>query len=141
MDNKLVPRCALSTQHFFQNFLRDTESVPLANSHQPTNILSAYAGPRHFCPSWLRELQYVANPQMSTIRRLERWAGENDRYACNRVSLLTGNRRTGVTLDQQPLDAYGMEQISGIFSSPRKPSPLKNVMLMETVEESSMLRK
>ncbi|EXJ61093.1 hypothetical protein A1O7_05246 [Cladophialophora yegresii CBS 114405] len=41
-------------------------------------------------------------------------------------------RRTGVTLDQQPLDAYGMEQISGIFSSPRKPSPLKNVVVLET---------
>ncbi|KIW93011.1 uncharacterized protein Z519_06860 [Cladophialophora bantiana CBS 173.52] len=38
-------------------------------------------------------------------------------------------RRTGVTLDYRPLDANGMEEISGIFSSPRKPSPLKNVML------------
>ncbi|ETI24066.1 hypothetical protein G647_03435 [Cladophialophora carrionii CBS 160.54] len=46
-------------------------------------------------------------------------------------------RRTGVTLDQQPLDAYGMEQISGIFSSPRKPSPLKNVVVLETEREDA----
>ncbi|KIW67982.1 hypothetical protein PV04_03959 [Phialophora macrospora] len=46
-------------------------------------------------------------------------------------------RRTGVTLDQQPLDAYGMEQISAIFSSPRKPSPLKNMVVMETEREAT----
>ncbi|EXJ93292.1 hypothetical protein A1O1_01684 [Capronia coronata CBS 617.96] len=46
-------------------------------------------------------------------------------------------RRTGVTLDQRPLDANGMEEISGIFSSPRKPSPLKKMTTMESVEEGS----
>ncbi|KIW28818.1 uncharacterized protein PV07_04684 [Cladophialophora immunda] len=48
-------------------------------------------------------------------------------------------RRTGVTLDHRPLDANGMEEISGIFSSPRKPSPLKNVMIVESVEGPSTL--
>ncbi|OAP57862.1 hypothetical protein AYL99_08600 [Fonsecaea erecta] len=46
-------------------------------------------------------------------------------------------RRTGVTLDHRPLDANGMEEISGIFSSPRKPSPLKNMMIMQSVEGPS----
>ena len=50
--------------------------------------------------------------------------------------LLIEHRRTGVTLDQRPLDANGIEEISGIFSSPRKPSPLKNVTILESVEES-----
>ncbi|KAK5045013.1 hypothetical protein LTR84_010161 [Exophiala bonariae] len=45
-------------------------------------------------------------------------------------------RRTGVTLDQRPLDLNGMEEITGIFSSPRKPSPLKHVILMQSIEES-----
>ena len=51
---------------------------------------------------------------------------------------LTGRRRTGVTLDQRPLDVNGIEEISGIFSSPRKSSPLKNVMVLESVEEAGM---
>ncbi|KAJ9601991.1 mitotic fidelity of chromosome transmission- protein [Cladophialophora chaetospira] len=46
-------------------------------------------------------------------------------------------RQTGVTLDQQPLDSYGIEQISGIFSSPRKSSPLKNMMVMSSLEETT----
>ncbi|KIW79227.1 hypothetical protein Z517_05839 [Fonsecaea pedrosoi CBS 271.37] len=46
-------------------------------------------------------------------------------------------RRTGITLDHRPLDANGMEEISGIFSSPRKPSPLKNMTVMESVEGHS----
>ncbi|KIW99450.1 uncharacterized protein Z518_11189 [Rhinocladiella mackenziei CBS 650.93] len=46
-------------------------------------------------------------------------------------------RRTGVTLDHRPLDVNGMEEISGIFSSPRKPSPLKTMIEMENVEELS----
>ncbi|KAK5302704.1 mitotic fidelity of chromosome transmission-related protein [Exophiala xenobiotica] len=45
-------------------------------------------------------------------------------------------RRTGVALEQRPLDANGMEEITGIFSSPRKPSPLKNMTVMESVEEA-----
>ena len=49
--------------------------------------------------------------------------------------MLTTRRRTGVTLGQQPLDAYGLEQMSGIFSSPCKPSPLKNMVVMEGVEK------
>ncbi|KIX99183.1 uncharacterized protein Z520_04759 [Fonsecaea multimorphosa CBS 102226] len=48
-------------------------------------------------------------------------------------------RRTGVTLDHRPLDANGMEEISGIFSSPRKPSPLKNVIIVDRVEESGTM--
>jgi hypothetical protein len=47
-------------------------------------------------------------------------------------------RRTGVTLEQRPLDLNGMEEITGIFSSPRKPSPLKQVTLVESIEEASM---
>ncbi|KIV87099.1 hypothetical protein PV11_02669 [Exophiala sideris] len=47
-------------------------------------------------------------------------------------------RRTGVTLEPRPLDANGMEEITGIFSSPRKPSPLKNVIVMESVEETNL---
>lgn len=47
-------------------------------------------------------------------------------------------RRTGVTLEQRPLDINGMEEITGIFSSPRKPSPLKQVTLVESVEKASM---
>jgi hypothetical protein len=31
-----------------------------------------------------------------------------------------------------------MEEITGIFSSPRKPSPLKNMTVMESVEEAGM---
>ncbi len=30
-----------------------------------------------------------------------------------------------------------MEEISGMFSSPRKPSPLKNMAVMESIEEPS----
>ncbi|KAK6380715.1 mitotic fidelity of chromosome transmission-related protein [Exophiala oligosperma] len=46
-------------------------------------------------------------------------------------------RRTGVTLEQRPVDANGMEEITGIFSSPRKPSPLKNMVVMESVDEAA----
>lgn len=52
--------------------------------------------------------------------------------------MLMTRRRTGVTLEQRPLDINGMEEITGIFSSPRKPSPLKQVTMMESVEASSM---
>ncbi|KIW13621.1 hypothetical protein PV08_08812 [Exophiala spinifera] len=45
-------------------------------------------------------------------------------------------RRTGVTLEQRPIDENGMEEITGIFSSPRKPSPLKNMVVMESVDEA-----
>lgn len=51
---------------------------------------------------------------------------------------LIGSRRTGVTLEQRPVDANGMEEITGIFSSPRKPSPLKNMVVMESVDEAGM---
>lgn len=37
-------------------------------------------------------------------------------------------RRTGITLPQQRLDEHGLEEVSNLFSSPRKPSPLKNVI-------------
>jgi centromere protein C len=49
------------------------------------------------------------------------------------------SRRTGVTLDQRPLDHNGIEEISGIFSSPRKPSPLKNVMVLEDSDKAGTL--
>jgi hypothetical protein len=52
---------------------------------------------------------------------------------------LTRSRRTGVTLDQRPLDHTGIEEISGIFSSPRKSSPLKNIMVLEQVDEAGEL--
>ncbi|RVX66794.1 hypothetical protein B0A52_08987 [Exophiala mesophila] len=47
-------------------------------------------------------------------------------------------RRTGVTLEPRPLDKDGMEEITGIFSSPRKPSPLKTVMILDSVEEAGL---
>ena len=35
-------------------------------------------------------------------------------------------RRTGVILEPRPLDEHGLEEITGLFSSPRKPSPVNN---------------
>lgn len=60
---------------------------------------------------------------------------------CSEVKngILIKGRRTGVTLEQRPLDINGMEEITGIFSSPRKPSPLKQMTLMASIEESSKL--
>jgi len=60
-------------------------------------------------------------------------------YSDAQNEILIKGRRTGVTLDQRPLDINGMEEITGIFSSPRKPSPLKQMTLIPSVEESSML--
>jgi centromere protein C len=37
-------------------------------------------------------------------------------------------RRTGITLSKQRLDEHGIEEVTGVFSSTRKPSPLKNVI-------------
>lgn len=46
------------------------------------------------------------------------------------------DRRTGVVLPHGRLDVNGMEEISGIFSSPRKPSPLrKSMSIVDAVEE------
>lgn len=58
---------------------------------------------------------------------------------CLPASILITRRRTGVTLDQRPLDLNGIEEITGIFSSPRKPSPLKQMILMQSIESSSMM--
>ncbi|EXJ80062.1 hypothetical protein A1O3_08348 [Capronia epimyces CBS 606.96] len=73
---------------------------------------------------------------MWIIPRLENWEGGRLAHL-KKDGPLTGCRRTGVALDQRPLDANGMEEISGIFSSPRKPSPLKKMTTMENVEERS----
>lgn len=35
-------------------------------------------------------------------------------------------RRTGVTLEPRPLDEHGLEEMTGLFSSPRKPSPVSS---------------
>ncbi len=45
-------------------------------------------------------------------------------------------RRTGVTLAPRSLDEHGLEDMSGMFSSPRKASPGHNKrVIMESVEE------
>ena len=44
-------------------------------------------------------------------------------------------RRTGVTLAPRALDKHGLEEMSGLFSSPRKPSPVSKQIIMESVEE------
>lgn len=41
-------------------------------------------------------------------------------------------RRTGVTYSQRNLDENGMETVLGIFSSPKKPSPLKQAILADS---------
>lgn len=49
-------------------------------------------------------------------------------------------RRTGVTLAPRNLDEHGMEEMTGLFSSPKKPSPAQvqghnKRAIMESVEE------
>lgn len=45
-------------------------------------------------------------------------------------------RRTGVTLEPRPLDEHGMEEMTGLFSSPRKPSPVNNKRtIVASIEE------
>src|SRR5689334_17211686 len=45
-------------------------------------------------------------------------------------------RRTGVTLPPRDLDEHGLESMSGMFSSPRKPSPATDRRaIIESVEE------
>lgn len=45
-------------------------------------------------------------------------------------------RRTGATLAPRKLDEYGMEEVSGMFSSPKKPSPVKAAEeILKSVEE------
>ncbi|RMZ91200.1 hypothetical protein DV736_g1563, partial [Chaetothyriales sp. CBS 134916] len=46
-------------------------------------------------------------------------------------------RRTGITLPQQRLDEHGLEEMSHLFSSPKKPSPLKNYLLADPYEEEA----
>ncbi|RMZ77881.1 hypothetical protein DV738_g4204, partial [Chaetothyriales sp. CBS 135597] len=46
-------------------------------------------------------------------------------------------RRTGITLPQQRLDEHGLEEMSHLFSSPKKPSPLKTYLLAEPYEEDA----
>lgn len=41
------------------------------------------------------------------------------------------DRRTGLTLPQQKLDEHGLEEVSQLFSSPKKPSPLKQMYTAE----------
>lgn len=48
-------------------------------------------------------------------------------------------RRTGVMLAPRGLDEYGLEEMTGMFSSPRKPSPATNKKsIMESVEEDEV---
>lgn len=47
-------------------------------------------------------------------------------------------RRTGVTLAPRPLDEHGLEEITGLFSSPRKPSPINGKKtIIESIENSN----
>lgn len=48
-------------------------------------------------------------------------------------------RRTGVSLAPRALDAYGLEEISGMFSSPQK-SPVKMLGLMGSIMEDEVVR-
>lgn len=44
-------------------------------------------------------------------------------------------RRTGVTLAPRPLDEHGLEEVTGLFSSPKKPSPVTSrKTVIESVE-------
>lgn len=43
-------------------------------------------------------------------------------------------RRTGLTLEARPVDQYGMEEITGLFSSPKKPSPVAQRVIVESIE-------
>ena len=44
-------------------------------------------------------------------------------------------RRTGITLPRQRLDEHGLEEVSKLFSSPKKPSPLKHVFTAAAILE------
>ncbi|RMZ75116.1 hypothetical protein DV737_g5445, partial [Chaetothyriales sp. CBS 132003] len=46
-------------------------------------------------------------------------------------------RRTGITLPQQRLDEHGLEEMSHLFSSPKKPSPLKHCLLADPDAEEA----
>ena len=46
-------------------------------------------------------------------------------------------RRTGITLPRQRLDEHGLEEVSHLFSSPRKPSPLKHVFTAAPIHEEA----
>lgn len=48
---------------------------------------------------------------------------------------LTPPRRTGLTLPQQKLDEHGLEEVSNLFSSPKKPSPLKQMFTAADVSD------
>ncbi|KKY28865.1 putative cupin domain protein [Phaeomoniella chlamydospora] len=61
-------------------------------------------------------------------RTAPRRAREND-YS----NLGKAGRRTGVTIPEGRRDEYGLEEITGIFSSPQKPSPVKRSQNASTV--------
>lgn len=51
--------------------------------------------------------------------------------------VLTPARRTGLILPQQKLDEHGLEEVSNLFSSPKKPSPLKQMFTAEELSEEN----
>lgn len=70
---------------------------------------------------------------MSTFPMLARRDGE--RSPAHDRARLTHSRRTGLTLPQQKLDEHGLEEVSDLFSSPKKPSPLKQMFTAADVDE------
>lgn len=65
-------------------------------------------------------------------------AAQRDRDDYDYANIGKVGRRTGVTLAPRNLDEHGFEEMSGMFSSPRKPSPAQahnKRVIMESVEE------
>ena len=65
-------------------------------------------------------------------------AAQRDRDDYDYANIGKVGRRTGVTLAPRNLDEHGLEEMSGMFSSPRKPSPAQvhnKRVIMESVEE------
>jgi len=65
-------------------------------------------------------------------------AAQRDRNDYDYANIGKVGRRTGVTLAPRNLDEHGLEEMSGMFSSPRKPSPAQahnKRIIMESVED------
>ena len=63
-------------------------------------------------------------------------APQRDRDDYDYANIGKVGRRTGVTLAPRNLDEHGLEEMTGMFSSPKKPSPAHNKrLIMESVEE------
>jgi len=65
-------------------------------------------------------------------------APQRDRNNYDYANIGKVGRRTGATLAPRNLDEHGLEELTGMFSSPRKPSPAQahdKRMIMESVED------